>query len=196
MRNVIVIGAGRQGTTYLSQVLSACGYDVGHERVGEDGIVSLLCTAETNKRIHGDTYFDAMSKYKDPVFLHLIRDPRKAIPSMTTIDDVTWQWICDIPFSNMNMSDSLLLKSMKYYHYWNKEAHRKAEYSFTLEKVRECWKTITHLLEIDCEFPDDTLFRRNERTHIEIEESAYMSHPLLWQNINKLYRKIDIQCVR
>lgn len=83
----LITGCGRSGTTYITQVLQRCGLDVGHERMGRDGIVS------------GFYAFDAPKypgKHPTPrpqfdVVLHQVRAPLAAIASLQT--GHSWDWV-------------------------------------------------------------------------------------------------------
>jgi hypothetical protein len=48
----IIVGCCRSGTGYMSALFTACGYDVGHERLGKHGI-SSWCWAVTDTTTPG-----------------------------------------------------------------------------------------------------------------------------------------------
>src|SRR5210317_297718 len=94
-KNLLVIGSGRCGTTWLSQTLQAAGFDVKHECVGDHGTVSLFF------QVDADWYPFVPWVAKEPgrvahvgerrsdfVFdhvVHLVRHPLEVAASMQSI---------------------------------------------------------------------------------------------------------------
>jgi len=119
----LVTGTGRCGTLYAAHYLQAKGLDVQHEKYGRDGTVNwwLTCSWEM---------------VPAPVFdqvLHIYREPLATISSLTTcpMDHEIWQHI--IPNSPVKEGDSLLLRCMKHWHYWNLMGEGLADLSLRIE---------------------------------------------------------------
>lgn len=127
---LLVIGCGRSGTTYMSQVLTASGLDINHERMGQDGTVSWLTTpAEAEWAPWGPLSKD----YEFEHILHQVRDPVKVIQSVYNVPPrATWEWI-SIFIPEIKPEDSKLTKSAKYWYYWNLIAEARAEFSYRIE---------------------------------------------------------------
>ncbi|NJD07897.1 MAG: glycosyltransferase family 25 protein [Methylococcaceae bacterium] len=82
-RKILGVGHPRTGSGFLSETLKALGLDVGHEAMGEDGIVSWMFT------VYDLNAPWALNKYaKSRYFAHFavtikhVRDPYSAIPSV------------------------------------------------------------------------------------------------------------------
>lgn len=127
---LLVIGCGRSGTTYMTKVLSASGFDVKHEWMGEQGSVSWLMTP-------GDADWapwGPLSKdYQFEHILHQVRDPVKVIQSVYNVPpSATWEWV-GIFIPEIKPGDSKLAKSAKYWYYWNLIAESRAEFTYRIE---------------------------------------------------------------
>lgn len=82
-RRLLCIGHPRTGSGYVSALLKAYGIDAGHERMGEDGIVSWMFTVyDWHNPFWLNPY--AKSRYTcdfEHVIMH-VRDPWTAVPSI------------------------------------------------------------------------------------------------------------------
>jgi len=114
---VLITGCGRSGTLYVVEALGQVGLRFGHEVFGADGVVDW----------HGLT--DA-SLYD--VILHQVREPLKTIGSCHTCAPYSWDFICQHE-PRILPSDSLILKCMKYWLFWNEQAEKVARWTYRVE---------------------------------------------------------------
>ncbi len=67
----------------MGQLLKSCGLDVGHERMGQDGISSWMFAVEDEENPFALNSLAATRKNKHfGHVIHFVRDPRTAIPSI------------------------------------------------------------------------------------------------------------------
>ena len=138
-----IIGCGRSGTKYVSKLFNSIGIKIGHERLSKHGIASWTLVPETNVEVWGPS-FKKISKINLPM-VHQTRDPLKVISSVKTVfsDQVTWNFISKfIPIKN---EETITLKAMKYWYYWNLMAEKKALFTYQVEEID---KHIYKLIEI------------------------------------------------
>jgi hypothetical protein len=129
---IAVIGCGRSGTKYFSILMEKIGLDVGHEKLGKHGISSWCLVPDSDLSIFGPSFSEL--KYLNMPIVHQIRNPLNTISSSLTFMDYSWNFIQHfIPISRY---DSTLLKSMKYWYYWNLMARKKACYSYRIENIK------------------------------------------------------------
>ena len=82
-RPLLAIGHPRCGSGYMGQLLKAYGLDVGHERMGKDGISSWMFAVEEEENPFALNSLAATRKNKHfGHVIHFVRDPRTAIPSI------------------------------------------------------------------------------------------------------------------
>lgn len=138
-KNIMISGCGRSGTRYITFVLRRLGMDVGHERIGNDGIASWCTAVETEALPWGESIKNVTF---NKIF-HQVRHPLKVIPSVCTFKENSWQLICNyIPCS---MDEPVMLRSAKYWYYWNIEAEKMAEWRYRIEEFSDvfdefCWR--------------------------------------------------------
>ncbi len=82
-RPLLAVGHPRCGSRYMSELLTACGLDVGHERIGEHGISSWRFAVEDDRE---SSALDPLSSSRKNTHfgnvVQFVRDPRTAIPSI------------------------------------------------------------------------------------------------------------------
>jgi len=134
--NLLIIGCGRSGTLYTSLILRSYGVLIGHEVLGRDGVASWYLTPIKDNRMK-KIPFNRMSNIsalgKDPIIIHQVRHPLKAIGSQHTLMPPSWKYVESFKFVKIQPSDSLLLKCMKYWYYWNLKAEENARYTYRIE---------------------------------------------------------------
>lgn len=135
---ILVTGCSRSGTTFMAEALMASGLDVRHENIGRDGSVSWPMAVN-------DTYSPWGPPFQEGVYKHIfhqVRDPLKTIASvMATELPRSWDFIQKhIP--QIQRTDSLLVKSVKYWIYWNRFAEAKAEMTYRIEDVAQVYAEI------------------------------------------------------
>ena len=79
-KKICVLAHPRCGTGYMSKCLQEMGIDVGHEVMGEDGTVNWTYLIENEKPFNWIA--EPRSSYEFDIFVHLVRDPFTAIPSI------------------------------------------------------------------------------------------------------------------
>lgn len=205
MTTIGITGTTSAATMYIAAFLSQCGLDVGHEYMGRDGISDWKLAAELNddRLIVEYDHFRILGYVKrsdNPcsgrridVFLHQVRHPLRVITSHARFPDdpqaPIWHAISQhVPLSP---ADPPLVRSMKFWLYWNEMAEEKADYTYCVEDLRrdsETFDVICALTGAQC--PDGFPFvprNTNTRRHIrpahrvtwdDLEEA---SNDLVWQ---------------
>ncbi len=110
-----IVGTGRCGTMYACEYFKkAFGLDIGHEKYGQDGIASLYLGSIKHK-----CFFIAhtLNQKTSPVILHQVRNPMEVISSLIN-RDILKHIHDELPY--INEDEDILIKSAKYYYYWNK----------------------------------------------------------------------------
>jgi|688.fasta_scaffold25401_9 hypothetical protein len=128
---LLITGCSRSGTTYVAEILSLAGLDIGHERLAGDGIASWTMAVDSDESPWGPAS-------RGIHFVHIwqqVRHPLRAISSiMNTEEQSSWEFICKyIP--EIKKDDSLVVKSAKYWYYWNLMAEEKAEWRYRVEDI-------------------------------------------------------------
>ena len=121
-KNLVVIGCGRSGTKFISKHLG-----LGHEiKKTEKGIACWQAVIDNNP------YY---SIQPGDYIVHQIRNPIDTISSCHAIlMKESWDLIIN-NVKDINEKDSLLLKCMKYWYYWNIMAEEKALVSYRIEDI-------------------------------------------------------------
>lgn len=84
-RKIIVVGCGRSGTLYMSKVFEILGLDVGHEKLGKDGISSWYHSFGNRQK----KLIQAQMKNDERIVIHLLRDPIDVVNSMVLVSKDT-----------------------------------------------------------------------------------------------------------
>ena len=130
-KKILVTGCGRCGTKYFAAVLQSVGFQVTHERMGADGISSWYMATEAKRVPLGPP----PANYTFDHTFHLVRHPLTAIPSISSLKDESWDYISQ--YVLMDASDSKLLKSAKYWYFWNELTERKAKRLVRVEDLTQ-----------------------------------------------------------
>ena len=135
-RLLLVTGCARSGTGYIAKVLQKCGLDVGHERLGAEGISSWVMAVESIFSPWGPPRHNLKFKH----IFHQVRDPLKVISSTyMTEGPQSWAYIIQhIP--QIKWNDSFVVKSAKYWYYWNLKAAECAEWTYRVEDLEQVWE--------------------------------------------------------
>lgn len=153
----LITGCGRSGTTYITKVLQNNGVPAFHERCDADCAVSWKLLFEKDRKKH----------YQ--VVLHQIRNPLDCISSMTTAGANSWKFIQNrIP--EISPADPIIVKSAKYWYYWNKRAESISSLSYPIEHLSTYLPAINRLLKIDIKYETLTQISNttNTRKHCSI----------------------------
>ncbi|MGF1535848.1 MAG: glycosyltransferase family 25 protein [Elainellaceae cyanobacterium] len=82
-RPLLVLGHPQCGSDYMSALLKAFGLDVGHERMGQDGISSWMFAADDDQLPNAQDLHSASTGQKYfKHCIHHVRSPKSAIPSI------------------------------------------------------------------------------------------------------------------
>lgn len=132
-KKLLITGCGRSGTAYIRKVLNAANLKFAHEQwQGRNKIFNL------SKINHGlvDWHLPfEEEKNKFQYIFHQIRHPIQQISSAQTISNESWDFIENrIPIQK---EDSLLLKCMKWWYFWNKKSLNISDYSYSVEKLSQ-----------------------------------------------------------
>lgn len=133
---LLITGCARSGTTYISEVLKLGGLDIRHEQVGKDGISSWFMCIEAD-HVPWKSRPSAAGFRFDHIF-HQVRHPLKVISSVfgTEHRKAIEYFSKNIP--EISDKDSLVVKSAKYWYYWNLYAEQKAEWRYQVEQIDSC----------------------------------------------------------
>lgn len=124
MPRLLILGCGRSGTRYVTKVLGRLGLRIGHETPGRDGMASWMSVGrEEDIRAHD-------------VVWHQVREPVGVVASFCTVMRRTWTYVCDVE-PRVPRGDPLLLRSMKYWLYWNDLCESAADRTYRVEAVMD-----------------------------------------------------------
>ncbi len=143
-KKVIVTGCGRSGTLYMSKVLTALGFDIGHEGFMADGVSSWYIVEPTRAQAVKD-----MVRGCDVVFIHIIRSPLEVISSMMRCELIRTRSSLDFfARTNPEYNDlELIERCARYWVEWNKFA----AYRFSMDvrlRVDDMPKALGELCEV------------------------------------------------
>lgn len=130
---VLITGCGRSGTRYVVALLRMHGLDVRHEQLGRDGTASWCMAVDSARTPWGP----ARRECEFRLIFHQVRSPLPAIQSMTALKEESWRYIGEwIP---CDLRDPPLLRSAKYWYYWNSHAERIAGWRYRIEDFRDIY---------------------------------------------------------
>lgn len=153
-KRLLVLGSGRSGTMFTAKALRTIGINVLHEKMGEHGTVSHYFALDSDwypmapwQEAQGKKHVgERRTDFNFEHIVHIIRDPRKAIPSMTKIfGSITWQFYVDnglIPDIRRNA----MLRAMHYWLAHNEASELQAHLTFNLENYQKAWPSMMDLL--------------------------------------------------
>jgi len=165
-KRIVIIGCGRSGTKFISKHLGlihekhkpernpfkSIGRFFGlidKEKIPDKGIACWQAVVDDN------SYYTIEST---DYVLHQVRNPIDTISSCHAIKQKeSWNLIIS-NIKEINEDDSLLLKCMKYWYYWNKIAEKRASKTYRIE-------------DINSETPSDTNTRRDLDLYIKVSWS-------------------------
>lgn len=114
----LITGTGRCGTQYAAFYLQAIGLDIRHEKVGRDGT--------------SDWGFPRVLDFERAI--HIYREPLACISSLNEVSDpdhIFWHGVIDN--SPVQWTDSVLVRSMKHWLYWNRLCEAAADCNLAIE---------------------------------------------------------------
>jgi hypothetical protein len=129
---LLITGCPRSGTKYVAHLLAALGRDVGHERMGVDGISSWCMAVQATEAPWGPSRHERL---RFDVILQQVRNPTLAIPSMSTLNHRTWTFV--YAHTPCTPSDPLIVRSARLWYHWNLHAEKVAHWRYLLERLEE-----------------------------------------------------------
>lgn len=172
-RLFLVTGCPRSGTGYIWKVFRVCGLSTGHEKDGDDGIVSWLFASDSGNPAWGPK----PSEYKFKHIFHQVRHPLKCIATMHLVIDKSWRYICrEVP--EIKYSEPLLVRCAKMWVYWNLKAEKKAEMTYRVEAIKAAFPEISKRLGMKLDA--DQMKRVSTKTH-----SNEHDYVVTWQDLHK-----------
>jgi len=130
---IAVLGTGRSGTNFFAAVLHELGKDVQHERFGEDGIASWCLVADCDDAVYGPGGNAITENF---AIGHQVRDPLKAIGSLTTFNKASWKYITRNSPSVDKMPRKIMHRAMRHWLDWNMRAGEKSSFTWRLEDLK------------------------------------------------------------
>lgn len=174
MSSIIITGCGRSGTKFIAKLLQKLGKNVAHEGIGNAGIVStyVLPKDVTVSSPYGPNF--AQLPYNSYTILHQIRNPLDTISSLQTTSDDSWNFFKN--YIDINSDDSIILKGMKYWYYWNKKAESVSEWSYRIENLKNVFQKFCNY----CNTIADYDILENMRKDVNTREHTQLS----WKDLN------------
>lgn len=190
-RFLLITGCARSGTTFTSKFFLECGLGIFHEAIGPHGSASWLMAVKTKKCPWGDPNHRVSFQH----IFHQVRDPLKVIASVYTAEPYeSWKYICKhVP--QIKMSDSKLLRSAKYWYYWNLKAERKAELTYRIEEIESVLDKMSRILKIPLDksvlanIPKDINTRGNHYIEVTWEKLADELPSDLYKKIRRMAKR-------
>lgn len=142
-KRLLITGCARSGTRYITFLLRRLGLDVGHERMGRDGIASWPMAVEADRVPWGPSW-------RDYVFDHVfqqVRNPIDVIRASLTLKENSWAYISRS--ISCSLADPPIVRAAKYWYYWNKEAESIADWRYRIEDLPNVFTTFCDCLGID-----------------------------------------------
>lgn len=168
MTPIIITGCPRSGTGYASKLFQYNGYDVGHERLGADGISSWEIASGDANSIFGPSYTELVNKLGSFEMYHQVRNPIECISSMTSISEKSFEYIKKYILHYTTSSPIEVL--MAFWIEWNTLAEKLSVKTYRLEDILK-------------EFPELKAYpnkRYNTRPHQNLTlENLYKENPEL-----------------
>ena len=174
----LITGAGRSGSTYMTKVLQKCGLDVGHHKMGKDGIVCGFYCMDAKK------YPTGMPSPcpKFDVILHQVREPLKSIASLQT--GRSWKWTSQ--FLPIPKDAPILVKACYNWLIFNEHAEKQALWTYRIENLENVWMDLQRVLVFDT--PYDKVANISKKTNTRKHNSV------TWEDVKKavpeIYEKI------
>ena len=149
----LITGYPRSATRYMAKIFQSLGFDVGHEEVRSDGIVSWM------ELLNADNY---------DVVLHQVRNPIDVIASATTLMNESLDILSTITTPKSNKIEFLMESWLD----WTNAADDCAQFTYKIEDLKVSYPQIKKLigLESSLELPIwwNTHTNVNTRPHIKL----------------------------
>lgn len=159
---LLIIGCPRSGTKYAAAYFQKIGHDIGHERVGKDGVSSWMFAATDNTYPWG---VGKKTDYNFKMIVHQIRHPLQVISSLSTIHNISWKFIAKHINLNPELND--IQKRMKMWIEWNKLCESQTNFRYRIENFDQAVQRICNNLHISYK-PAKIVKNLNARNHIDL----------------------------
>lgn len=136
-RFLLITGCSRSGTTFIADVLSLCGLDIGHEIIGSDGCSSWFMCIDDGKAPWNSRPTARGIEFEH--IFHQVRHPLDAISSIYVTEHPLAIQFFSANVPEISPLDSKLVKCCKFWYYWNLYAEKKAEWRYQIEQIEEVW---------------------------------------------------------
>lgn len=182
----LITGAGRSGSTYITRVLRRCGLDVGHHKLGRDGIVCGFYCFDVKKY---PVKSHPVPRPEFDVLLHQVREPLASIASIQT--GRSWKWTGQ--FLPIPRDAPVLTKSCYNWLIFNEEAERQALWTYRIEDLKGVWADLQRVLCFDKDY-DSAIFNVplnvNTRQHDSITwQDAKLAAPEIYGDIREAAKR-------
>ena len=189
---LLVIGCGRSGTRFISSLLQKNKIDVPHEMVGSEGIVggdiAAFQSKERSRCTRGISPYEAWAR-RTHVF-HQVRAPLPAIRSIA----MTGNWNFVNKWCPEVRGASRILKSMRYWFFWNKRCHEIATWTYQVEKLESLCEEFSRRLGREVKWHPELPTTLNTRKHLH--GYPHWTEDDLWEADGELARRIFEQAMR
>ena len=120
MNRLLITGCMQSGIPHVVALLQASGVKVAHNKDGVDG------SANWRKAYSANEGYDLV--------IHHVREPLVTIEECMDLGDWAWKFIHKTE-ARISPDDSVLLKAMKYWLYWNQRAQAASSWTYRLESM-------------------------------------------------------------
>lgn len=176
----------------MADLLKECGLDVKHELIGKDGCSSWFMGIDA-KKVPWANRPSSKGIHFDHIF-HLVRNPLGVISSVyATEHPKAFKYFCDnIP--EINDSDTRLVKSAKFWYYWNLYVEKRAEWRFQIEQIETVLDEMAYRLGITI---DKTILQKVSKQTNHRDRSVHFT----WLKLSELlpadlFQKIQEMAIR
>ena len=159
----LITGSGRSGSSYIARVLQECGLDVGHHKIGSDGIACGFYCFDVDRY---PVKSHPVPRPKFDVILHQVREPLASIASIQT--GKSWKWTNQfLPIAN---DAPLLIRCCYNWLIFNEEAERQALWTYRVENLKNVWLDLQRVLCFDTPYYEIANISRktNARKHAAV----------------------------
>ena len=141
-RRVLVTGCPRSGTRYTTLVLRRLGLDVGHERIGRDGVSSWALAVDAEQTPWGPSWGDV----RFDVVLHQVRHPLDVIDSVETLRPASWKFVSE--YAPLDPGQSFPIRGALLWCHWNGAAETRAALTYRVEAIAEALPLICEAIDV------------------------------------------------
>lgn len=174
---LLVTGAPRGGTAYISAVLRSCGLDVGHEHMAPDGCVSGFYVGDFER--YPCNHRVPLSRAGFDVAIHVTRDPMCAIPSiahMLSKSVHVREWYEWLELVSPEESHHVAALRAWVFHHESALDNLPIAPRCRLEDLRRDWLVFASAAGTAAAFPE----------HVQIPNAYPFVHPLTWGDLLRL----------